>query len=81
MAPPQLWLIKISNSTLTKMANRRRRSMRRKRETLSSMPNSFLNSLNRSFLGRSAKKAERAALNVALELSFFQLRKADEGII
>ena len=55
--------------------------MRKKRETLSSMPNSFLNSLKRSFLGRSAKKAERAALNVALELNFFELRNADEGKI
>ena len=39
--------------------------------TLSSIPNSFLSSLSKSFFERSAKNAERAALKVAFGLVFF----------
>ena len=44
---------------------RRRRSRMMTKRTLSSIPNSFLSSLNKSFFARSAKNAERAALKVA----------------
>ena len=50
---------------------RRRRSRMMTNHTLSSIPNSFLSSLNKSFFARSAKNAERAALKVAFTFVAF----------
>ena len=48
--------------------------------TLSSIPNSFLSSLSKSFFARSAKNAERAALKVAFGLVVLFLKSVNKGL-